>query len=466
MTNNEDIVLDEKSGISVEEQREILAEINGVAEKNKLSLSQGAVAGKKQPFKAMKNGGRFPVLVNVAALILLAGGFFLLSSFQGRTEAQVREGTRIYTSAERALIDEIRRETASKLALKEREMAHVLSQLEGVGEELRALYSSKEELTAEQRATEERLLVLHREYSLNYSALQDERSQILEDSRASEAILRAMLESRTRELASNREELSSAREELLRLSGEMEKAAAIEAQLEGGFASVHGLISSGRLSEAGEAIKNLRTFLDTPSFRNIRSIQARREFYSQAITSFEVLLDEANRSAAAGFVPSTGDTEKELADLQLKNTRLEETVAGLNTTIVTLNSGSSGQAQLLTELNATISALRTQNTDLQTSVTGKETEITALQRLFDDRDRTVRTLEAERTSLNQTIRTRDNTITEMQSERNSLNNTLNARNNTISIIQDVVQGKPPIEMNIGELMESVTRIQNALQSNQ
>jgi hypothetical protein len=41
MTNNEEINFDEKSGISIEEQQEILSNINSIAEKNRESL-QGA----------------------------------------------------------------------------------------------------------------------------------------------------------------------------------------------------------------------------------------------------------------------------------------------------------------------------------------------------------------------------------------------------------------------------------------
>ena len=443
MTNNEEITFDEKSGISVEEQREILAQINGIADKNRISLAQGQPAGKKQPFKAKKSGGRFPTLVNAAALLLLAGGIFLLSSFQGKNEAQVREGARIYTSAERALIDEIRRETATRIALKEKEIAQVSSQLEGIGEELRALYSSKEELTADQRAAEARLLSLQSEYSTNFAALQDERSQILEDSRASESSLRAQLESRTSELASDREELSAAREQLGRLSGDMEKAAAIESQLGGGLAAVYDLIRDDRLNEAAEALRNLRLFLNTPAFRNIRSIQARREFYSQAINSFEVLVDDAIKMQAAGIAPpvpvsappANDAAEKELADLQLKTTQLEETITDLNKTIAALSSGTSGQAQRLTELEASLSSLRAANTareqsisalqtdvanknreiaGLQANAAEKDTAMAALQSIAAERDRTVSTLQGDNTRLTQTVSTRDSTIREME----------------------------------------------------
>ena len=191
MTSNDslgedtEIILDLNSGISEEEQREILAKINGIAEKNRRSLSGGdssggpAGAGSKMRFKAKKSGGRFPLLVNVIAAAILASGFLLLSSFQGKTDAQVREGTMVYNSAERALIEEIRKETASRIDAKESEIALVVSRLEGVDAELRELHSSNQELSVEQIAAEERLTSLQAEYLAGLATLQDERSQIL-----------------------------------------------------------------------------------------------------------------------------------------------------------------------------------------------------------------------------------------------------------------------------------------------
>jgi chromosome segregation ATPase len=118
MTNNNQdssgIVIDTQSGISEEEQLKILAQINSIAEKNRLSLSesgQGEGKSRKPRFKAKKSGGRFPVIVNITAIVLLAGGFTILLSMQGKTDARIRTGTKVYDSVERAIIEEIRKET-------------------------------------------------------------------------------------------------------------------------------------------------------------------------------------------------------------------------------------------------------------------------------------------------------------------------------------------------------------------
>jgi chromosome segregation ATPase len=453
---NDGIVFDLNAGISEEEQREILSKINGIAEKNRRSLSEAAEpesaagTGSKSRFKAKKSGGLFPILVNTGAVILLAGGFLLLYSFQGKTDIQVREGTMVYNSAERALIEEIRKETESRIAAKEQEIALIVSKLEGVDEELRELYSSNQELSAEQLAVEDRLRSLQAEYRSSLIVLQDERSSILEDSRSRETSLRAQLEARIRELAAaserNESALSSARSELEWLSREQEKAAAIEAQLGGSFAVVNGQILKNQLAEALETLRVMRDFLNTPAFQAIRSIQARKDLYAQAIDSMEAMVEETRRNQVSGQ-PSGVDTEQSLTELMSENARLEENIAGLTRTIEAVNSQGSGLTLRLTELESQAADLRTANSELQTRAAS---------------------LETERTSLTQTVAARDNTITELRSQNAARDNTISelrsqnaARDNTINELrsQNTVQSGE-----ITNLNNQLTTIRQALQA--
>ncbi|MDR1586744.1 MAG: hypothetical protein LBS57_04745 [Treponema sp.] len=377
------IAFDANSGISEEEQREILAAINRIAEKNRRSLSAGAAAaGKGQRFRAKKKGGLFPILVNAAAVVFLAGGFFLLSSLHGREEISVREGNRVYNSAERALIEEIRRETSTKIEAKENEISQISSQLEGIDAELRELYSSNEELTVEQKAAEENLRRLQEEYRSSLAALQDERSRILEASRARETVLQAQLEERTREFAAAAEQsraaLSSAQSELEKLGSEQEKAALVESQLAAYFAAVNDQIRGGRFAEASDTLKTMHTFLNTPAFSGLRSIQTRKDLYARAITSIEGIVEEALRLEAGGGLPSE-DAEKSLAELQEKNAQLEETVAGLNRTVAAFSSQGSDLGRRLGELEESAAALRSLNAALEQGAAEKDSAISALQ---------------------------------------------------------------------------------------
>ena len=446
MTNNKGIVFDANCGISEEEQREIFAQINRITEKNRLSLAASAEAGKgkkKKKFKAKKSGGLFPALVNVAAIAALAGGFFALYTFQGKTNADVREGAKVYNSAERALIDEIRKETSSRLEAKENEISKISSQLEGVDAELRDLHSSAQELTAEQQAAEDRLRAIREEYRAALANLQDERSVILEEARAREASLQAQLDSRTRELAMVAEQSSiaigMAQTELDRLSREQSQTASVEAQMGAFFATLTSRISENRLDDAAEIIATTRAFLNTPAFMGLRSIQARRELYVQAINSFDAMIDELRRSQAAlatGVMSLDRSAEATFAQLQDRAAQLERDLADrdrrireMERNLQTANTTGERATQNATALERRVDTLQTQNGTLQTDL---------------DRER-------GRANTLQTNVTRQEAV-------------ITNRNAVLEQIQNVIRGRSIADMTIGELSDSLSRIQNALQT--
>jgi DNA repair exonuclease SbcCD ATPase subunit len=461
------VVFDANSGISEEEQREILAAINGIAESNRRSLSEAGGAAAARRFRAKKSGGLFPLLVNAGAIALLAGGFFLLSSFQGKTDAQVREGAMVYNSAERALIDEIRKETASRIEAKENEISRIVSQLEGVDAELQGLHSSNQELTVEQRAAEQRLTALQDEYRAQLAAARDERSRILEDSRAREANLRAQLEARTRDLAVVAEQSATAveiaRAELERLSAEQGKAADVEAQLGGYFITLNDQIRANQLTAAAETLAAMRQFLDTPAFQSLRSIQARKELYAQTINSLEGMVEQSWNNQAALALAAVGrlpdaESEKAIAELREANSRLEETLTEKDKTIAAFSSQGSGLNQRLAKLEsdaaglrAEKSALERQSAGLQSRYSDLQAQNSELQAAAAQRNQELSTLQSSNTSLTQTVTTRDNEIRQLNSRittLTSLNESLQKSNNELtSLIQQQGQQPPQAQDN-------------------
>jgi chromosome segregation ATPase len=376
MTNdNQDaITFDPNSGISEDEQKEILAKINGITESRRRSLSATAVAaeagtaagkGKKIRFAAKKSGNLFPVLVNSAAVVALVAGLFVLSSFQGKTDFQARTGTKVYNSAERALIEEIRKETSSRLKAKENELSMITTQLEGIDAELKGLYSNNGDLTDEQRVTETRLKSLHDEYSASLAKLQDERSVILEEARVQEAVLQSRLENRTREFAFTEGQNIAApepiRDEMDRMAKEQAQTATVETQMGAFFANLNEQIRENRLDDAVGTIRSMRNFLNTPAFLVLRSIQARRELYMQSINALEAMVDEARRSRAAPAGDVRQPDDSALAELKARNTELEQILAAFSTQ----GSDTSG---LLAEREKTITDLRNNNRTLQSNL--------------------------------------------------------------------------------------------------
>ncbi|MCL1836314.1 MAG: hypothetical protein FWG46_02070 [Treponema sp.] len=453
MTNNHsEIVFDANSGISEEEQREILAKINGIAEKNRRSLASGAGEsgedGKPGRFKAQKSGNVFPMAVNIAALAALAAGLLILSAFHGKTDAQVRQGARVYNTAERALIDEIRKETSSRLEAKENEISLIATKLAEVDAELQELHSSSQELSAEQQAAEGRLMAIQEEYRAMLTNLRDERSQILEEARAREANLQAQLDTRTRELALSTAAVDLAIGEMDRLSKEQAQAAAVESQMGAFFAKLNEQIGNYHLDEAAETIVSMRGFLNTPSFQSLRSIQARKDLYTQAINSFETMVEEARRSQSGRSGLRDEAAELAITSLEERYARLERDMEEKDKTIAAFSSDGSALSQRLAGLEESAGTLRTQNAALEESAREKDGRIASL-----ETNLAVQAQNAE---------TSRQTVAGLQAENATLNQTITSRNATITNIQDIVQGRSIGDMTLNELTESLARIQQAL----
>jgi peptidoglycan hydrolase CwlO-like protein len=387
--NTGGIVFDSGSGISEAEQREILEGIERAVRQDRRSL------GEDSRLKAKKRGLVFPILVNAAALLLLGAGLTFFLVFRGDEEAQIRRGTALYNSAERVLIREIRRETAQELNDKEQEIDSILTKLAGVDEELQELYSSNQELTADQKAVEASLQRLQDEYRGNLSSLQDERSQILESSRAREASMRAQFDERAGELAAQAEQsraaLSSARIELERLSGDQEKGAAIEAQLSGMYVRAAAGINGGRLREAAATLASMRDFINNPSFQGIRSVQPRRAFYLSSIDTLEGLISLAERLDAAVKATGAGqggaEYERAISELEERNAALEEQVAGLNQAVLASGAEGSGLGRQIGELQSRISGLQARTTEQERTLEEQRRTLDEQGRTLDERQR-------------------------------------------------------------------------------
>ena len=289
--------IDPLSGIPVEEQEEILAQIDGIAEKNRKSFAAGTDAGLGKGFKAKKNGGLFPMLVNILAVLALVGGFWALYSFQLDADIQARGGERGDNPAIRALIEEIRRRTAALLETMDLEIALLTPMLTNIEIQLQELFADGETPTEDQLLTQSRLYAQREEYRAALALAWEERSRILEDARAEEMEARAWIPGPA--TAEDEPEPGSAFRELAAISGEQRRATTVEAQVAGLITVAHRQVAERNFSEAEQTITSLREFLDAPVFQYNRAIQTRRELYTQATEVLETLLND-HRVAHAG----------------------------------------------------------------------------------------------------------------------------------------------------------------------
>jgi chromosome segregation ATPase len=468
------IVFDAGSGISEAEQRGILEGIEKAVRRDHRTL-----AGEK-PVRAKKRA-LFPLIVNIAALLILGAALAVFMSFRGEEDAELHRRGTLYNSTEQALIREIRLETARELEAKETEIGEFLAKLSGVNAELQELYSNNQELTAEQRAVEANLRLLQEEYTVNLSSLQDERSRILESSRAREASLKAQLDERAAELAAqaerSREALSGAQREIDRLAGDQEKGAAIEAQLSGLYTKAAAAINGGDLRDAAATLNAMRDFINTPSFQSIRSIQPRRAFYFSSINTLEGMVALAERLNAAVASAGSGAYERTLADLEERNAVLEEQVAGLNEAVAASGAEGSGLGRQVSELQSRISALQTQsaqqertldeqrraadeqqrrNTELASQNTELDRQIAGLRQTVEEQQRGNAELSARNTSLDQrlaeaaqagaalrqTVTERDTEINGLRAQNAEKDANIQALNSQLAAIRQLLQNNP------------------------
>ena len=381
------IVFDTSSGISIEEQQEILAGIDAMAGGRRLVPGTAAA-------KTKKKGFLFPLFVNVGALIILGAGFALLFLFHGQDEQSIRESSATLGLTERKLIQEIRQETNRQIDEKENEINDILSKLSEADTEYRGLQASVESLTEAQKDRAAALLKMQEEYHSTLSGLQEEKDKIIEDSRQQEVNLRTQAEERAGELSSQIEEsqasLGAAMEELRRLTNEQDLAARVEAQMDGYYTAVNEQINAGHLDEAAASLRTMRDFLDAPSLRGIRSLEARKQSHLAAIAAMEgavakaQLLMEADASQESAPVQpeppvQTTAQDEELADMREKYAALEQKAAEQERAIAAFGSQGSEQDKKIAEYVNTITGLQSTNADLQSANAGLQSTNAGLQ---------------------------------------------------------------------------------------
>jgi hypothetical protein len=89
--------------------------------------------------QAEKRGLLFPLLINLAALVLVGAGVFLLSRHFELRKENITLHRSSYISAEGTLIQTLKQETESRLQAKEEEIASIQRQLQRVDQERQAL---------------------------------------------------------------------------------------------------------------------------------------------------------------------------------------------------------------------------------------------------------------------------------------------------------------------------------------
>ena len=339
--SEDEFVLDEQSGISKEDQQEILEEIERVSEESRISVTPETMA-----IKAAKRGFVFPLLVNIFFILLLAGGGFTLYYFFQRGETVLMEEGSAIASAEGKLIEELKKESEAALQTKNRQINQIQSQLEDIDkqrlelqtnmdekiatreaelrstldaeldaerERLRQQGISEEDITGRLNALEtekaavfqqeldsfkrqaeedrlqdeENLKALQDEYQQNLTQAEADRKRVREEAAAREAELRSQLDARTEELE---QATLEAKAELNQLAAQAEKQTLAAGQLTGFYSRVKEDIQGGDFDGALESLDAIKEYLDDPSVATLPNMLQRRDIELFVVGSISSLV--------------------------------------------------------------------------------------------------------------------------------------------------------------------------------
>jgi hypothetical protein len=344
---SQDDELNNASGISAEDRREILQQIEQVANKNKI-----AVTPELFRIKAVKKGFLMPLFSWIIAIIFGFGAYFGLELlFQSReTLSETEQG--IVQNVEAEILEAQRRDAESRLNAKDDEISSINSQLANIQSDLASLEANVD-AEVEARETELRLALeeelarererlqgqglseadveaaigafeaernLAFESQLNQFRLEQEAEREqqaatlrqaqqdfntrLAQANNEKAALEEQVAEKTSELEAeiarlqeqSDEQLSEATEEIERLSQLQEEEARISNQLIGFYTRIRTDINASNFSSARNNLQLLNNFLSTESFFTVESLRQRRDTELFLVDSLDSLIATRERS--------------------------------------------------------------------------------------------------------------------------------------------------------------------------
>ena len=333
---NGTIIFDTTSGISLEEQKLILDEINTMAGIG------NRIAPDVPVTEAKKKGFIFPLCVNAGAIILLVLGFLILINLHNQQEQSIRESASPPGITEQLLILEIRLENHRLLSELEAQINEISIRLSEVDSEYRLLLSSVVTLTDADQERAMHLLAMQEDYRLALAELHEERAKLL------------------------------AAEELMAMSSEQDQVNRAEDQMSGFYGILNTQITEGLYEEALNTINAMRDFLASPFLGQLKSFDHRRQAHLSVILGLEETVGFLLGDLVIGTSATADDL---LSDLIARNAALEQDLAAFN-------AQGSDQNRIISEYRAALSQLETETVNQQTL-------LDSLTAAVDERDQSI-----------------------------------------------------------------------------
>lgn len=307
----------DSAGMSEEDKKDILSEIDQVVEENKIPVTEELFT-----LKPKKKGNVFPLVLNIIMLLAVAGGVYFAFQYYNTRQENLSIETQQYFSTEGKLIEELKKESETKLRKKDEEISKIqneLVELDRQSEELRNSMDEKikvreEELRSaledELQRERERLQALGASQEDIEAQLQDFEDQLQNEFNQE---LQAFREQSSQEIQAKEEELVQAREltreilekanrEKLDLEAETQRR---EAELRSQFEEEKAALES-QTSEAQQRLEEL-------------SEQRRREdlVTDQIIGSYQALIDKIELGDITGAENDLDKLETLLMDQKI-----------------------------------------------------------------------------------------------------------------------------------------------------
>jgi hypothetical protein len=343
MSSNDPMNFDSESGISPEDQKDILKEIENVATQNR-------IAAKPEDFvvKALKRGILFPTVVIAAAVVaLLLGGAAFYFLFQ-RGETQIVRGAVGTITAEGQLIDAVRKDADSKIQEKNLEINGIQGRLQEIDKQRQDLQSNMDAKVGEKEAAlkaqmaaalqaerdrlqkeglsqqaiaarmqqlekqrsaqllrdmdafkkdaeakrvqaEQNLKTLQQDFTANLAKANAERQQAITDAQSREQALKGQFAQKTQALESATAQAQAA---LNAISVQRQKEDLVTGQLIGLYAIAQDDISQRNYEKALASLQSLKQFVERTDIASLPAVQRRHDFDEFVIDSLTTYVQE------------------------------------------------------------------------------------------------------------------------------------------------------------------------------
>jgi hypothetical protein len=337
-SNADSIVFDPKSGISQEDQKDIVKNINQIMQSSKIKVSADLFK-----IKALKRGIGFPFVVNLAGIVILAVGVFVLWFFFQQNEAKIASGQGgAGSEALREILATQKQQAEEALSKKNQEIQGIQSNLQKVNSDLSSLKDNmSSEISAKEKAfkdkfeqdleAERKKLIAagtassqvdrkiremqdaqNKQLQVEMAAfkkdaeakvqnkekeLLDQQKQFnsrLESATADQKKLSAVYQA---ELAKSEEQLGKEEQKNRALTAQKEKFDLINEQIVGFYRLIQDDIGAGQYEPARQRLKDLRTYLGQPAIRAIPEVARRTDVEIFVIDSLESLISSNEKQS-------------------------------------------------------------------------------------------------------------------------------------------------------------------------